>query len=117
MMKTWLAHVFEGIAYEKHDLETGEKDSGSISFFSVTVRRPVTKASGAALAYSYFPFALFLGFGIWFAFFSQVFPYLALIVMSFSSLVSEVILKRIVRQPRPASSAVKSYGMPSSHCT
>lgn len=117
MLDKWFAQLISRIAYEKNDLETGEKDPGSVSFFSVTVRRPVTKVSSAALAYSYFPFALFLGFGFWFVCFSQMFPFLAAVIMAFSALVSEYILKRIVKQPRPLSSAVRSYGMPSSHCT
>uniref|UniRef100_A0A0G4IF89 Phosphatidic acid phosphatase type 2/haloperoxidase domain-containing protein n=1 Tax=Chromera velia CCMP2878 TaxID=1169474 RepID=A0A0G4IF89_9ALVE len=101
------------------DLEAGpipavDSDKG-IAVMSVTIRKPITLVSGIAIAYSYLPYLVCLGFSIWFVLDHIIYPLWAALTLITVSLVGEIGLKHIVREPRPENSAVKSYGMPSSH--
>jgi len=59
---------------------------------------------------------MFFVFLAWCIITEALFPLYATVFLLIISLTSEGILKNIFREPRPAESAVESYGMPSSHC-
>jgi len=98
------------------DLEESKPTAATTSVLSVTIPFPVTSEVVLALIYSYIPFAMFFGFFAWFIVTEKLVPLYGTILLLFTSLTSEGILKNIFRQPRPFESAVESYGMPSSHC-
>lgn len=123
---SFIAKTWQGVAGEieraRNALVTTEKDveqGGACSAFallSVTVRKPLTPSKLAALGYSFMPFLLFI-----FALMSAlctwaVLPFFAAAVQLSLTLLNERLFKRLIREPRPALSLVKSPGMPSSHC-
>jgi len=105
--------LFNVLAY---DLEESKPTAATTSILSVTIPSPVTPLVLVALIYSYIPFAMFFVFFAWFIATEQIVPLYGTILIIFTSLTSEGILKNIFRQSRPFESAVESYGMPSSHC-
>lgn len=97
------------------DLEAGQKESTAVSFLSVTFRHPFTWKNSLALTYSHIPVTLVPIFAIWSFILHCSFPIFAMCLMCLAVTVSEGLLKGILKQPRPPSSAVQSYGMPSTH--
>lgn len=98
------------------DVEAGEKDAIDKSFLSVTLRTPVTIWVSLAIFYSFVPIVAFLGLFVWLLVSEGLFPFYGTMLMITGSLISEFLLKNIVREPRPPESSVESYGMPSTHC-
>lgn len=99
----------------ENDIEKGG-ETDAFSFFSVTIRRPLTSPKLVALGYSYMPFLLFCflicsALCAW-----SVLPLYAAAIGLTVTLLNESFFKKIMYEPRPALSVVKSPGMPSSHC-
>lgn len=101
---------------QTEDIETGALYQHRISILSVTLPAHLTAASVAALAYSFLPFVIFIGFLTTFVVYEAAVALYAMVLTAFLSVVCEFYLKRVFKEPRPQESAVKSYGMPSSHC-
>lgn len=103
----------------------------AISILQVTVRRPFTKKSIAAITWSLFPYVVPIFTVLSFIRFSVIsvgngepltkgysgFLFFYIIFAIFCVILNERVLKRIIQEPRPSGSASKSYGMPSGHCT
>jgi membrane-associated phospholipid phosphatase len=135
---------FQQTVLKKGDIERGfELDDSPISLFApqaleqpvcilqVTIRKPLTKGSIAAIMWSLFPYAVpvfsvlsFIrhaltaarqGDSIVGGYSGFLFFYICLAI--FGVLLNEKVLKRLVQEPRPAASACKGYGMPSGHST
>lgn len=97
----------------------------------VTIRRPLTPRSIAAIMWSLFPYAVPIfcilsfirhaavsarvGASIVAGHSGFLMYYIGLAI--FGVLLNEKVLKRIIQEPRPAASACKGYGMPSGHST
>jgi membrane-associated phospholipid phosphatase len=102
-----------------------------VCVLQVTIRKPVTPGSMAAIAWSLFPYAVPIfsvlsfirhaaeaahrGESIAGGYSGFLLYYICLAL--FGVLLNEKVLKRIVQEPRPAASACKGYGMPSGHST
>uniref|UniRef100_A0A0G4HH25 Phosphatidic acid phosphatase type 2/haloperoxidase domain-containing protein n=1 Tax=Chromera velia CCMP2878 TaxID=1169474 RepID=A0A0G4HH25_9ALVE len=100
------------------DLEAGIPEPSkttAYACFSVTIRRPVTPLSAVAVAYSFLPYLVCLSFFVWFFLREQIYPLWGLATFLMISVICEVCFKNIFKEPRPENSAVRSYGMPSSH--
>ena len=136
---------FQSNELTKQDVEQGFEidESPSNSIFAplgevppmcvlqVTIRKPLTPLSTAAITWSLFPYAVPI-----FCVLSFI-RHAALAVRSgnsvtsgssgfllfyicfaiFGVLLNEKVLKRIIQEPRPSASACKGYGMPSGHST
>ena len=103
----------------------------AISVLQVTIRRPFTIKSIAAITWSLFPYVVPIFSILSFVRHSvaaaskgeavtsgySVFILFYLILAVFGVLLNEKVLKRIIHEPRPAGSASKSFGMPSGHST
>ena len=103
----------------------------AISVLQVTIRRPFTLKSTAAITWSLFPYvvpifsvlsfvrhsvaAVTRGESVASGYSGFILFYLILAI--FGVLLNEKVLKRIIQEPRPAGSASKSFGMPSGHST
>ncbi|CEM30548.1 unnamed protein product [Vitrella brassicaformis CCMP3155] len=98
------------------DIEEGTPDTLAYSFLSVSIRPPLTPTETLAVLYSFVPYAITVLFFFWFALGGQFFPFYCLCQKLLLSVFAEAVLKRLFKQARPAKSAVRSYGMPSSHC-
>jgi len=112
-------------------VDSGNVSEPAISILQVTVRRPFTKKSIAAIMWSLFPYVVpiftFLSF-IRYAIISvgngqavthgySGFLFFYIIFAITCVLLNERVLKRVIQEPRPSGSASKSYGMPSGHST
>lgn len=103
----------------------------AISILQVTVRRPFTKKSIAAITWSLFPYVVPLFTILSFIRLALIsvgngqpitrgysgFLLFYILFAIFCVLLNEHVLKKIYQEPRPTGSASKSYGMPSGHCT
>ncbi len=97
----------------------------------VTIRKPLTPRSTAAIMWSLFPYAIPIfcilsfirhaaisakaGNSIVSGHSGFLLFYICLAI--FGVLLNEKVLKRIIQEPRPAASGCKGYGMPSGHST
>eukprot|EP01066_Platyproteum_vivax_P003163 Platyproteum_vivax@DN14053_c0_g1_i1.p1 len=86
------------------------------AFLSVTIRTPYTLPVLLALYYSFVPVCAFVGMFCWFLATEALFPFYGSMLLILVSLVSELMIKNVVREARPVESSVGSYGMPSTHC-
>ncbi|KAL8434435.1 hypothetical protein ACSSS7_003166 [Eimeria intestinalis] len=98
------------------DIEQGAGACSAFSFLSVTVRKPLTPPKVAAVGYSFMPFLLFACTLLVALCTLAPLPLFVLGVQLCLTLLSELLFKKVVPQPRPPLSLVSSPGMPSSHC-
>ncbi|KAL8274122.1 hypothetical protein Esti_001964 [Eimeria stiedai] len=98
------------------DIEQGGDACSAFSFLSVTIRKPLTPPKVAAVGYSFMPFLLFACALLAALCTLAPLPLFVLGVQLCLTMVSELLFKKVVRQPRPPLSLVSSPGMPSSHC-
>jgi membrane-associated phospholipid phosphatase len=135
---------FQAGQESKGDVEQGfDMDESPSSLFAqrpadapmcvlqVTIRKPLTKASLAAIIWSLFPYAVPIfcilsfirhaalsahsGTSIASGYSGFLLFYICFAI--FGVLLNEKLLKRIIQEPRPLASACKGYGMPSGHST
>ncbi|KAL8436737.1 hypothetical protein Efla_002169 [Eimeria flavescens] len=108
--------VTRACVVREKDLELGGGACNAFSFCSITIRKPLTPSKQLAIFYSLLPFVL-CSFTLLVALSTlTALPLFLLGVQVSLTALSELVLKRVVPQPRPALSLVSSSGMPSSHC-
>eukprot|EP00916_Digyalum_oweni_P000580 GHVL01001145.1.p1 GENE.GHVL01001145.1~~GHVL01001145.1.p1 ORF type:complete len:186 (+),score=4.45 GHVL01001145.1:109-666(+) len=98
------------------DLESGQFQIGDrCAFLSVSIPHTRTMIDAIAVLYSFLPYFMCGSICAWYLSTGSTLPFIALILCVLLSLMSETLLKQCFKQPRPLNSAVRSYGMPSSH--
>eukprot|EP00389_Voromonas_pontica_P004956 GDKH01007393.1.p1 GENE.GDKH01007393.1~~GDKH01007393.1.p1 ORF type:complete len:221 (+),score=13.78 GDKH01007393.1:185-847(+) len=85
------------------------------AFASVTISFPITPLSFVAMAYSFIPYPLVAVCLMWYIVTDLFYPFYCFSIFVVVSAFCEAFLKHFFKEPRPPASAVKSYGMPSSH--
>lgn len=92
-----------------------QKEKEGFAFMSVSCKPPYNGLNLIAIMYSFIPYPVVAGLFIAFLI-TKVFLYLYLFLqLCLVSAISEVFLKNIFREARPANTLLHSYGMPSSH--
>lgn len=103
-------------ADETYDEEALTVSRHPFALFGVSIPSDWNWVTALALLASFIPHLFFLVALVLSSVIASRLAVCALILLLLASGFNEAILKELIQEPRPAASAVQSYGMPSSHC-